>query len=421
MRVVLTMAIKDLKLLLRDKTAFFFAFFFPLVYATFFGSIFSGGGGDGSNSMSVLLVDQDRTDGSRAFIELLQKAPELDLVEAELETAREKVRTGSQTAYLLVPEGFGQASENRFSGQTPRVQIGVDPKRKAEEGMLQGILTKYAAQEMQRVFQDPAAMDSQMSSAKAYAANAPAQVRDSLDRLFTEIQNLSAFPGNPEGGAGFDMTPLELESVPVVAEWKGPRNAYSISFPQGIIWGIMGSAAGFGISLVIERQRGTLVRMQAAPVSRTQILGGKALACFFTTTSLAIVLLLLGAAVFGVRASSLLHLVMAIGSVATAFVGIMMLLSVMGKTEQAAGGIGWAVLMMMAMIGGGMIPLFFMPPWLQTFSNISPIKWSILAMEGALWRGFSLGEMMLPCLILLGTGIACFAVGVRSFRWSVEG
>ena len=97
-----------------------------------------------------------------------------------------------------------------------------------------------------------------------------------------------------------------------------------------------------------------------------------------------------------------------------------MLLSVLGKTEQSAGGIGWAVLLVMAMLGGGMIPLFIMPGWMQTLSHVSPVKWSILAMEGAIWRGFSFGEMMLPCGILLGVGLACFAIGVRAFSWTQE-
>ncbi|KAA0221294.1 ABC transporter permease, partial [bacterium] len=49
----------------------------------------------------------------------------------------------------------------------------------------------------------------------------------------------------------------------------------------------------------------------------------------------------------------------------------------------------------------------------QSVSNVSPIKWGILALEGAIWRGFSPAEMATPCLILIGVGVACFALGVR--------
>jgi ABC-2 type transport system permease protein len=56
----------------------------------------------------------------------------------------------------------------------------------------------------------------------------------------------------------------------------------------------------------------------------------------------------------------------------------------------------------------------FMPDWMQTASNLSPIKWGILALEGAIWRGFSWTEMLLPCGILLAVGAVCFALGVRN-------
>ena len=70
-------------------------------------------------------------------------------------------------------------------------------------------------------------------------------------------------------------------------------------------------------------------------------------------------------------------------------------------------------MMPFTMIGGGMIPLAFMPAWMQTVSNISPVKWGILALEGAVWRDFTLIEMFLPCGILLGIGAMAFAVGVK--------
>jgi ABC-2 type transport system permease protein len=186
-----------------------------------------------------------------------------------------------------------------------------------------------------------------------------------------------------------------------------------------MVWGILGCAAAFGISLVTERRRGTLVRLRMAPLRRFQILAGKAGACFVTTVGLSVGLFIIGRLVFGLAPRSYLLLGLAILSSAIAFVGIMMLLSVLGKTEQAAAGIGWAVLLVMAMLGGGMIPLFIMPSWMRTVSHISPIKWSMLALEGAIWRQFSLMEMLLPCGILILVGIVFFAVGVRAFRWSV--
>jgi ABC-2 type transport system permease protein len=76
-------------------------------------------------------------------------------------------------------------------------------------------------------------------------------------------------------------------------------------------------------------------------------------------------------------------------------------------------GSAWAALLLMSMIGGGMVPLFAMPGWMSAAGSISPVKWAILAMEGAVWRGFSPAEMMLPCGILLTVGLVCFAIGAK--------
>ena len=75
-----------------------------------------------------------------------------------------------------------------------------------------------------------------------------------------------------------------------------------------------------------------------------------------------------------------------------------------------AGGIG---VMLLAMLGGGMMPLVFFPSWLVPFSHISPVKWGIYSLEGAIWRGFTLGDMMLPLAILLGVGALGFVLAMR--------
>jgi ABC-2 type transport system permease protein len=369
---VFAMAIKDLRLLLRDKTGFFFTFFFPLIMAVFFGAMFSGGGG--GSGISILLVDEDGTAKSSEFVTLLQEAPELKVTISEREDAVSRVRRGKSTAYIVLKKGFGDAYGRAFGGDPPEIELGVDPARKAEAGLLQGVLAQYAAKRFEKLI----------------------------------------------ASSGGNLSPITIDQRQVTVQRAGPNNAFAISFPQGIIWGIIGCAAAFGISLVVERTGGTLVRLRMSPLHRSQILAGKALACFLTTMGVAILLLTVAVVVFKVRPNSLPFLGMAVLSSALGFVGIMMFLSVLGKTEQSAGGIGWAVLLVMAMTGGGMIPLFAMPPWMLNVSHFSPIKWSILAMEGAIWRQFSFVEMMLPCGILLGVGVVFFFIGARVFRWTEQ-
>lgn len=104
--------------------------------------------------------------------------------------------------------------------------------------------------------------------------------------------------------------------------------------------------------------------------------------------------------------------VMSVVSIGICFVGMMLPLSLIGKTEQAVSGAVWGVCTVMAMFGGGMIPVIFMPDFVQTLSNYDPVKWAVYSMEGAIWRGLSFAEMLLPCGILIAVGLVAGAIGM---------
>jgi ABC-2 type transport system permease protein len=168
--------------------------------------------------------------------------------------------------------------------------------------------------------------------------------------------------------------------------------------------------AGFSASIARETTAGTMARLQAAPMSRFSILAGKALACFIAVVFVITMMTVLGH-FLGMRSGNFVYLVIASLAVAICFVGIMMALSVVGKTEQSVSGIGWMANMVMAMFGGCMIPVMFMPSWVRSVSMLSPVSWAITAIEGAIWRDFSLGEMLLPCGILVLFGAAGVVIG----------
>ena len=423
MRAIIALAIKDLRLLLRDKAGFFFTFFFPLIYCMFFGAIFAGQSGGSTNAMKIAVIDEDGSDGSGAFIETLRDAPEIEVEITDRDKARSLVRRGKRVAYVILPEGFGESMANPFwGGDSPKLQTGIDPARTAEAGMLQGILTQYAYQSIQEAMTDPTKMNGLIEQALTEVRSAEDMDPVTRAALQMFLPALNTFMASvAEGDSGYGGFPqVEIGQDEVKRVWHGPTSSYEVSFPQGIIWGLLACSAAFGLSLVVERTKGTLVRLRMAPIARAQILAGKATACFFTTLALQVLLLGFGALVFKIRPDSIPLLALALVCASVGFVGIMMLLSVLGKTEQSAGGIGWGVLIVMAMTGGGMIPLFFMPNWLKIISHASPVKWAILGMEGAIWRGFSLTEMLLPCGILVGVGVVCFSIGVRAFSWTHE-
>ncbi|RJP79891.1 MAG: ABC transporter permease [Candidatus Zixiibacteriota bacterium] len=423
MGTILALAGKDLRLLYRDKAGFFFVFIFPLLFAVFFGVIFSGGGG--SSAIPIALVDQDSTAASRAFVDTLKQAAELDVLEAGLAEAADQVRRGKRAAYIVLKPGFGEAWGRVFWGDPAEVEVGLDPSRKAEAGMLQGVLTRYFMEGIQSSFSDPQKMRGNLQSGLEALQSAPdseqttwAPLRRSLeemDRFFAQPEVAEDTAGTTDEFAGWQ--PLSVTVSDVAIERHGPKNPFEVSFPQAMIWAMLGCAATFGISLVVERAGGTLVRLQMAPLTRGRILAGKGLACFAAVVGVTLMLLVIAMLVFRVRPGSPGLLALAVASAALCYVGLMMFLSVLGRTEASASGIGWAVLLVLAMIGGGMVPLFIMPSWMQSLATFSPVRWTILALEGAIWRGFDLGLMLQHCAVLAGFGAVGFAIGVRAFRW----
>lgn len=422
MIAVWTLAMKDLRILLRDKAGFFFAFFYPVLIAVFMGVIFSGGdSGSGSqiNALPVYLVDQDSTSASQKFTETLAQSEDLQIAPAGLEQAQEDIRLGRKAAYILIKKGYGDARENMFTSEAPVVEIGIDPSRRAEAGLLTGLLLKYGAQDMQRIFSDRSLMRRQVqTSMRSLQESAPEEYAG----LYQFLSSLDSFLADTTSSAadsaftGFE--PLRVEEKKISRQRTGPPSSFAVTFPQGMMWGIIACVTGYAVSLVSERNKGTLLRLLAAPLNSYQVLGSKALACFITTILASIILMLIGVFVFGIHVASCFKLALGLIIVAGAFAGVMMLLSVLGKTENAASGIGWAVLLVLAMIGGGMLPLFFMPDWLKALSSISPIKWGILALEGAIWRDFTFRELLRPYLVLAAFGFLSFFIGARLFRWS---
>lgn len=443
---IVTLALKDLRLLVRDKVGCFFTFFFPLVFAIFFGVLYSGGADRGPSSIGVVVVDADQTPESAAFIERLAADDTLEIEHADnREIAADLVRRGERTAYLIVPAGFGAASQQIFWGNPMRIELGIDPARSMQGGLLQGLVTARAFEQMQRLFTDPTAMRSQIQQSRELLTGAEdsenglsglqrtllSTLLGSVDTFYATLEEDPQTPVDPPttqsaetGAPARGWQPIEVTTTEVATQSERrrgePTSSFAICFPQGIIWGVMACAATFAASLLIERTRGTLPRLLAAPLSRWQVLAGKGLACFITTAALIAVMLLIAAIVFGVRPTSLPLLILAIVCVSIGIIGIMMVFSVLGKTEAAVSGISWAVIIVMAMIGGGMIPLFMMPAWMQTLSNFSIIKWAILALEGAIWRDFSFAEMLIPCGVLMAIGVIGFGIGATVFRWGEQ-
>lgn len=415
MRAIIILATKDLRLLWRDRMGLFWVLVFPLVYALVFGTIFSGGP-KGGGKMSVAVSNQDGSDASRAFVERLKQSASLDVRDLGPTEGRDQVRRGRLTAYVVIRKGYSDAV-GMFGGNQSALEVGIDPSRRAETGYLQGILTEASFRQIQDQFSNPTKMREVIAkSMKGVSQDTelPVDQRLLFRGILSAADTFLAKIDPTLYGRGPQMKATTPEIIQVTSRRDShPRSGFEVMFPSAILWGVMGCAATFAISIVAERTGGTLLRLRVAPLARGQILAGKGIACFLTCLAVIVLLLGVGRIIGGVRISN--PACVAIGALCTAiaFVGLMMLLCVIGKTEQAVAGAGWAILLMMALVGGGMIPLIAMPAWMQTISRVSPVCWGIRALEGGIWRDFTLRDMLQPCALLIAFGAVCFATGVR--------
>jgi len=416
MRAILALAAKDLRLLTRHRGDFFFVAAWPILLAVLFGVIFAAPPA-GRSPLAIALVDEDGTDGSRAFAARLAKAGGLDVATVGREEAEALVRQGQRVAWVALRPGFGAASSRPFGGEAPAAEVGIDPTRTAEAAMLEGLLAREAAAGLQERLSDREASRRMVADALARLRYAPpwSPERKRNERFLAELDRwLAEAPAS--GGGGVSLQPLAVEQKVALPETRGPRRSFEFTFPQGMLWGLLACAANFAIGLVRERTQGTMGRLLTAPITRRQILLGKALGCFVAMLAVEALLVAVGVVGFGVRPTSWPLLAAAALAAAFAFTGIMMALSVVGGTEQSASGAAWATLLVLAMLGGGMVPLFVMPGWMATASGVSPARWAILAFEGALWRGFTPAEMALPLGVLVATGAVGLGLGTRLFR-----
>ncbi len=419
------LALKDLRLLRRDFAALFWAFGFPILFALFFGSAFSGGQSPGG--MKVLIVDEDQSELSRSFIARLSASDRMSTASAKRAQALRQVRNGKASAAVLIGPGFSETLTGLFPtaaivGKKLPLEIALDPARQMEGGYLQGLLLQARFQTVADGLFNPEKLRKVAATARGKISEDTELTPETRSSYLALIDSAETLVGNGGAvGTGTDFGGLlDAFNIPSsnVSRDTGqrPDSYFQVAFPQAILWGLLGCVSAFAVSLVQERTRGTFQRLRISPITRAQILAGKGIACFVTALAVIAVLVVLGITVFGTRISSWPLMGLTALCLALCFVGIMMFASTLGRTEQGVGGAGWALFLVMSMFGGGMLPLFVMPTWMQRISDFSPIKWGILALEGVYWRRFTLEDMLTPCAVLLGAGALFFLLGLLNMR-----
>ncbi len=140
-----------------------------------------------------------------------------------------------------------------------------------------------------------------------------------------------------------------------------------------------------GWIFVAERRQGTLKRLRAAPVTRAQILLGKLIPYFLLSVAQGAFLLLAGRVIFGMRwgpnswslGEQVLCLLPVVLCTSLAAMGLAILVAALARTEVQVTLYGAVPVLLLALIGGCVLPRDMMSEQAQRISFLTPQGWAL--------------------------------------------
>jgi len=104
MRAFNKLLVANFKMFLRDKTAVFFTFAFPLIFIFLFGMVF---GGDNLVNYNIGLVQEDDSEIGGHIAEALNNVPIFTITEDNLDNSLDALKQGDLAAVIVIPENVG--------------------------------------------------------------------------------------------------------------------------------------------------------------------------------------------------------------------------------------------------------------------------------------------------------------------------
>jgi ABC-2 type transport system permease protein len=213
------------------------------------------------------------------------------------------------------------------------------------------------------------------------------------------------YSGRLRPGSATDLAAISVTASTLGNGGKAVLDYFAPSI--AVVFLFIGSGLGMR-SLLLERSTGTLARLAAAPVRPSAIVWGKLVA--IGMTGLASILLVWGvtAAAFGAKWGAPLGvLLMCIGATA-AMCGLGAFLTSFARTPQEAFAASLVVGLVLALLGGNLLPPGALPEALQVLSLGTPNGWALVGFGRLALLGDPvssvIGPFLVLCLIALVTG-----------------
>jgi ABC-2 type transport system permease protein len=326
-------------------------------------------------NITVTVVDLSVTPQSRSLAETIRGnrlfvwRPEA----ATVEEARSRIDKGDLKAALVIPGDFARALA---TGEGAKVQLLVDGQDANSANVARGYVTTIISRwGMDRFAKELAARNVRLASL------VPVTVSPQI--LF-----------NPMLYSTWYMVPALV--VLLVT----------------IVTGLLS-----GLSIVKEKEAGTLEQLMVTPVNPLHVILGKSVPYLVIGTAEICLFLVIAVLWFRIPFHGNFFTLLLFGVVyMMSSLGIGILTSTVARTAQQVLFLVWFCLIFFIMLSGFFIPIDNMPHWVEYVTRINPVRYFMLAVREMFLKGSGLAELWPELLSMAAIGVSVFGASVMLFH-----
>ncbi len=400
MRTALLIARKDLRLRLRDKSAFLYGIVAPLGLAFIFSFVFNPIQ-SATFEAEYVIVDEDGGTIATAFREVLG-----GLEDEGIATVRE---VGSRTE----AEKQVELGSDAFAGdEEPKADAAFVLPRGLSEGVLAG-----EGGEMTVIGAAGSALAAQVaySVADGFAAE--------LGAVELAVRTAMAEGGPPDPAtagrlaqaAAGTKSPVTVEDVSAATK-QLDQTTYMAA---GMAVFFLFFTVAFGVSGLLEERRiGTMQRLLAAPIGRTSIVAGKALTSFALGLISMGVLVVATTVMLGAKWGAPLGVALLVIAAVISAMGILAVVAATAKTQEQAGNFQAIISLVLAFLGGTFFSVSQAGGILATLSLITPHAWFLRGLGDL--QGGRVADVLPSVAALLAFGLVTGGAAWPFLRRAVD-
>ena len=341
----------------------------------------------------VLIVDNDKGTVSQTIQDGLANSNTFQVIVKENETvAKDLVFSGKYQLAIIIPENLSSDLNKKVTQNVDGIlsKFGLDEEAETE-------ILPIPKKEVKLYF-DPATQLTFKSS-----------VKNGIDKMISKIETQSIYKAFQQQITD-DPTEAIFETdnfisfkeiLPIKNDEEIKPNSVQHNVPAWTLFAIFFIIVPLSINIVKEKSQGTFVRLRTNPVSYATVLGGKTLIYLCVCIIQFILMLAIGVYLFPIMGLPTLDIsgrlpllfVVAIFS-GLAAIGLGLLLGTVAKTQEQSAPFGATFVVILAALGGVWVPVFIMPKFMQTLSNISPMNWGLNAFYDVFLRNSGLVQIL---------------------------